>query len=267
MADVTGGAGKVLGGGAPAAAAAGKGLLGTVLPYALVAAGGVIIGKEIGQAINANTINPAKANEQGAFKQNLVNNQNDIGALQKSLDAIDSQLKTSDPTAQVALIASRIPYIGDALGNVAPELEKQRADLVAAIAAEKDRLYNQQQRVTGAAAGQRAKAAAAMAKIGVTSLAGNSIAKSAAATTNARIATLAGIDRQTASAARTTHERIATLAGIDRTTAANTGVIAKKDFSPTFHANINLPIVLSVTATGHRLVSREISIGGRATLD
>ena len=52
VADVTGGAGKVLGGGAPVAAAAGKGLLATVVPYAAVAAGGVIIGKEVAQYFN-----------------------------------------------------------------------------------------------------------------------------------------------------------------------------------------------------------------------
>ena len=100
----------------------------------------MFIGAEIGKALNANTINPAKQAEQGAVAQSIVSNSDNLGGLQKTLDAIDSQLNTSDTSAQVALIASRIPFIGDALGNVATELEKQRADVVAAIDAQKAKI-------------------------------------------------------------------------------------------------------------------------------
>ena len=48
---------------------------------------------------------------------------NDMVALLKS---IQDQQSTSDVGAQVALIASNIPFIGDALGHVGPELEAQK---------------------------------------------------------------------------------------------------------------------------------------------
>ena len=236
VADVTGGSGKVLGGGAPVAAAAGKGLLATVVPYALVAAGGIVIGKEVAQAINANTINPAKAGEQAAFQQNLVNNQQDLTGLQKSLDAINSQLNTSDVTGQVALIASRIPYIGDALGNVAPELEKQRDAIVAAIKTEQTRLYNQQQVLDQPARSARARAAAAMARLGVTSLAGNRTAQQMRDTLSRQNPELASI-------------------------ASSSAVTSRKNFSPNVNVAVQVTSNVTISDVQRKIQSQQISIG------
>ena len=209
---VTGGVPGVGGG---AAAAGGKSLLGLGAKFILGPAAAVVIGAEIGKALNANTINPAKQAEQGAVAQSIVSNSDNLGGLQKTLDAIDSQLNTSDTSAQVALIASRIPFIGDALGNVATELEKQRADVVAAIDAQKAKILQSNMEEGRKSAGQRAQAAAAMARLGVTSLAGNRTAQ------------------QIRDAVTRQNPELASIA-------SSSAVTSRKNFSPTFNATVNI---------------------------
>ena len=120
--------GGLPGGGGPGSPIGGGGALSKVASFGakwgLGPAAAVIIGAEIAKAINDPVIAPAKKFEQD--KVTTVLDSNATSKLQAGLDAINAQLNTSDTSAQVALIASRIPIIGDALGNVAPELEKQR---------------------------------------------------------------------------------------------------------------------------------------------
>jgi hypothetical protein len=122
VADVAGGAGA--GGGA---AVAGRSLLGTAAKFVLGPAAAIFIGKEIAQAINAPVIGPAKEFEQREVTAVLEGG--NAREMVRALGAIEGQLNTSDVGAQTALIASRIPFIGDALGNVAGTLEEQRDQL------------------------------------------------------------------------------------------------------------------------------------------
>ena len=91
-------------------------------------AAAVIIGAEIAAVVNEGTIKPAQTAEHQRVTAVLEGGDaKDMVALLKS---IQDQQSTSDVGAQVALIASNIPFIGDALGNVGPELEAQRQALI-----------------------------------------------------------------------------------------------------------------------------------------
>lgn len=109
-----------------------RNVLGGVAKYVLGPLAAVAIGKEIAQAINDPIIQPAKDFEEK--RVTAVLDSGDASRISDAINTIDDQLNSSNLGTQTALIASRIPYIGDALGNVAPTLERQRADLVAELA-------------------------------------------------------------------------------------------------------------------------------------
>ena len=112
------------GGGAPAAGGRAGGLLGTVGKFVLGPAAAVIIGAEIAEAINEPTIGPARDFEEGQFR--AVLDSNDANRITAGLKAIEDQQNSDDILQQTALIASNIPFIGDALGRVGPKLDEQR---------------------------------------------------------------------------------------------------------------------------------------------
>jgi hypothetical protein len=120
---------NVTGGGIPGVAskAAGGGTLLTAAKFVLGPAAAVIIGSEIAAAINEPTIAPARTFAEGEVTAKLASQ--DVAKLTSAINGITDQQKTSDLLAQTTLIASNIPFIGDALGHVGPELEKQRVAL------------------------------------------------------------------------------------------------------------------------------------------
>jgi hypothetical protein len=132
---------NVTGGGVPGvggAPAAGGGTLATAAKFILGPAAAVIIGSEIAAAINAPTIKPAQTFETGVVNAKV--DSKDLDTLTSAINGISDQQNTSDILAQMTLVASNIPFIGDALGKVGPELEqqrlaieKQRADLLNAL--------------------------------------------------------------------------------------------------------------------------------------
>ena len=132
-------------GAAGPAAAGGRGLLGTAAKFVLGPAAAIALGKEIAQGINDPIIQPAK-DRQGAAVRAVL----DSGDSQKivgAIGAINDQLNSSNIGTQIALIGSRIPYIGDALGNVAPTLERQREELKAEL----QRIWETEERGVAAA--------------------------------------------------------------------------------------------------------------------
>lgn len=122
--------GKLLG---PAAAAVGSALLG----IAAAVVGGVTIGGAVGGALNAPVINPAKGYAQGAVQAVLASG--DAQRISDAIATIDDQLNSQDFGQQVGLALSGMegwPVLGlisDALGNVKPELERNRDALSAAL--------------------------------------------------------------------------------------------------------------------------------------
>lgn len=114
--------GMMAGGGA--GAGGGRGALGMAAKFVLGPLAAVAIGKEIGQALNEPVIGPAKEAQAEAFDAALKSN--DVGRIASAVDAIDDALNSSDIGTQIALTASRIPYIGDALGNVHGTLTEQK---------------------------------------------------------------------------------------------------------------------------------------------
>ncbi|HET7668216.1 MAG TPA: hypothetical protein VFK56_19550, partial [Mycobacterium sp.] len=252
VADVGGG----LGGGGGVPGGTGGGLASKLLMGGAAVAGGVIIGKEIAQAINDQVITPAKTSEQSAFTK--AAGSNDITSLQKSLDAINSQLESSDTGTQVALIASRIPYIGDALGNVAPELEKQRDQLKRKL----DELKREQAHTSSVTAHSASEHNAVIRKSMIDN--SNRITRqiiSHAASERADAQRGRAIDRQTASHTAQAVERIRGVEAESRNTSANTAAIRRKNFSPTVDVNVHNAFSISniinaqktysyVTATG-----------------
>jgi hypothetical protein len=120
---------------AGAAQAAGGGLLGTVGAFAakfvLGPAAAVIIGSEIAAAVNEATIGPARQFEEGGFK--AVVDSKDVATLVNSLNAIERAQHDPDLLHQTTLIASNIPFIGDALGHVGTTLDDQRQALLAQL--------------------------------------------------------------------------------------------------------------------------------------
>ena len=200
--------------------------------------GGALLGSGIYQALGLNKgLLAAKSSEQGTFQQSLVNNGGDLGKLQGSLDAINAQLNTSDSSAQVALIASRIPFIGDALGNVAPELEKQRDEVIAAIRrpeGEDPRRPTSRRAARAPASGPRPRRR--MSRLGVTSLAGNYTAQ------------------QTRDAVTRQNPELASIA-------SSSAVTSRKNFSPTFNANISVTSIVSISEVQRKIQSQQIAIG------
>ena len=116
--------------GAGTAAAGGglKGAIGGVAKWVLGPAAAVIIGAEIAAVVNEGTIKPAQTAEHQRVTAVLEGqNANEMVSL---LSSIEGQQNTGDLLAQTTLIASNIPFIGDALGHVGPELESQRQTLI-----------------------------------------------------------------------------------------------------------------------------------------
>jgi hypothetical protein len=121
-------------GGAPgtgAPVAGGGGALATVAKFVLGPAAAVVIGAEIAAVINRRTIEPAQTFEQTQFK--AVLDSGDVATIVHGLDAIERAQHDPRAAQQLALIASNIPFIGDALGHVGPELEAQRQQLIAQL--------------------------------------------------------------------------------------------------------------------------------------
>ena len=119
VADITGGGG---------AAGAGGSMLMGAAKFVLGPLAAVAIGSEIAAVINERVYGPTRDREVKAFT--AVVDSKDISQIVGGLHAIEAQQKTSNVGAQVALIASNIPFIGDALGHVGPELERQRQVLL-----------------------------------------------------------------------------------------------------------------------------------------
>ena len=138
VADVTGGAAKALGGGAPMAAAAGggalKGLLGFGAKWILGPAAAVLIGAEIAKAVNEQTIGPAQRLRDGPGQQGPARNEHRYPR-RRSARPSTAQINGTDVLGKVAQWTSRIPFVGDALSNVASKMDDQRAEFDKAIAA------------------------------------------------------------------------------------------------------------------------------------
>jgi hypothetical protein len=210
----------------------GGGLLFNAAKWVLGPVAAAAIGFEIGKALIADQVNKPKASEAQKFK--AVLDSGDAEKLAQGYLGIQEQLKTSDPTAQLALIASRIPLVGDALGNVAPELEKQRdvlgaqlsgiRDNVATLKSEQRDLRNvrtEQARAAAVASAQRTRAAQAVTNLAAT---------------------------ERADAARAESRSAGLQAAIDRgrqVTQTGLAVLAAKDFSPT--VNVTVPITTSIS--------------------
>jgi hypothetical protein len=122
------------GGGAPVAGGGRLGgAIGTIGKFVLGPAAAVIIGSEIAAALNEPTIGPARDFEAKQVK--AVLDSNDANRIAAGLKAIEDQQNTDDLLKQTVLIASNIPFIGDALGQVGPKLEQQRQELSAKLEA------------------------------------------------------------------------------------------------------------------------------------
>lgn len=129
----------------------------------------VAIGVEIAKAINDQTIRPAKEFEQGAFDKYMsgLNANTDPAEIQSKIDALEASIDTSksalDSTdffgtalRNAAVNLSGLPFVGDALGNLRPEVEAQ----IAALKAYKQSLLDaaHDQEILGHAASERADA-------------------------------------------------------------------------------------------------------------
>jgi hypothetical protein len=90
------------------------------------------LGKEIAQGINEGVIGPARDTEISGIQKVLQSKS--PADLRNALKAINDQLNSSDPTKQLGLIVSRLPFFGDALSNVGTVLEEQRDALKKQIA-------------------------------------------------------------------------------------------------------------------------------------
>lgn len=118
--------GGLPGAGAPVAGAGG-GVLATAAKFVLGPAAAVIIGAEIGKAINEPIIAPAREFEEREVKAVLESG--DAARIEAAIRAIEDQQNTDDILEQTALIASNIPFIGGALGEVGPKLDEQKRAL------------------------------------------------------------------------------------------------------------------------------------------
>jgi hypothetical protein len=89
------------------------------------------LGKEIAQSINEGVIGPIRDAEETGIQKVLQGNK--LSDLRSALKAINDQLNSSNPTTQLALIVSRLPFFGEALSNVGTVLEQQRDALLKQI--------------------------------------------------------------------------------------------------------------------------------------
>lgn len=134
VADVGGGLGGIGGAGGKGGL---LGKLGTLLGIGTAVVGGVTVGATVAGALNAPVINPAKGYAQGAVQAVLASG--DAQRISDAIATIDDQLNSQDFGQQVGLALSGFegwPVLGlisDALGNVKPELERNRDALSAAL--------------------------------------------------------------------------------------------------------------------------------------
>lgn len=230
--------------GAPAAAA-GRSVIGTIAKFVLGPAAAVIIGAEIAKALNEPTIAPAREFEEEQF--NAVVESKDMERIVGAIEAIEDQQNSDDILAQTALIASNIPFIGDALGNVGPKLDDQRKVLLAQLTA-MGLTRAQAERLVAA---QREQIAQARQTVLQTA----NIARytSAGVGMGAR-----QVEVSRSIAARVSEQRSVLSGGF----AATTGYlsrVAAKDFSPTVNLTNITTVKLGLTALQTQVVRTNIS--------
>lgn len=260
---VPGAAGKV-GGGA-------GGLLLNTAKWVLGPIAAAAIGVEIAKAINPDLfggIQTAKAGEQKAIQEVVISQ--DRTKIAKALDAVNAQIHTSNLAAGMAQLISFVPIAGDALGNVGPELFKQRELLqkqLAAIdqAARDDvdvqrqgqaeiRSENQRRASRDAAAAARTVALQAAVRTGF--LQGAGVTRQTGAETRAAVDRLNA--RQAGIQASIDRGREVTGAGLQR--------LAAKDFSPTVSVRVNTVANISISKVVTATTAFHIATGGMGGL-
>jgi hypothetical protein len=235
-----------LAGGAPVAGTKGGGLLGGVAKFVLGPVAAIAIGSEIAAAINQKTIRPAADFEERAFK--AVVDSKDLSRIVGGLEAIERQQNDPRLLQQTSLIASNIPFIGDALGKVGPKLEEQRQVLLNQLT-EMGLTRAQAEALVAKAEKQNSLTQAGTAGV----VEGNRYVQSLIARTEEQTG---HIDRLrqgqdvTTTAVRASMERTAGHltrlgVGIDRT-AGNTGLFLRKDMSPRVDVRVNSQTSISV---------------------
>jgi TP901 family phage tail tape measure protein len=234
-----------------------------------VVLGGIVIGSEVAKAVNAPTINPAKSFEQGAF-QDTIANDNNIDSLQKKLDAIDSNLRTTifdkgfdplknateflkDPLKAIAVSLSGAPIVGDALGNLEPELQAQRDAIVKKI----EELKKSQHTTDGILQHNASEHNAVITR--ANQLASQTVThqiQSHAASERADL-------RNLQSATRNIPPHLSRIEGASAETARYTGIVSRKNFSPHFTANISIAtqVRMSVNNVARSLTSMHVATG------
>lgn len=269
VADVTGGLGGGgidLPGGGGALAGGGKlaklGKIGSkVLGYGGAILGGVSIGTEIGGELIRHEVEPAKNFEQSSFDKLLASN--DPQAIQHGLDEINKTLQSSDPGTSAAIALSRLPFFNDAMGNLAGQLEDQKKALTAKLEEVRD-----SNRTTDSILMHNASEHNAVVR---TSMQQNSqrvtsqIA-SHAASERGDLRRLQGETAGVRQASVRIPPHLARIAGADEQTARYTGIVSRKDFSPTVIAQISATVALSVNAAARSLTSRHIAVGAKGGL-
>jgi hypothetical protein len=256
----------VPGGGVPTPGGAGGGLLATAAKWVLGPAAAVVIGAEIAKAINDPLIQPTKTAEQTKFTAAI--DSKDVARQTQAFNALNGELKSlgSNYLGQIILGTSQLPIIGDAIGNVGPELIKQRqiaSDILAGVREDTGTLKSEQADLRAHNAA-RAREAAQL-------LANTKAAQSAVSTGLQRNA---GVQRETASqivAAQraTTARQSAIQAAIDRgraVTGAGLARLAAKNFSPTVRVSVSSIANISVSSVVRATTSFHIATGGTGGL-
>lgn len=258
------------GGGVPGAVGkGGGGLLLNAAKWVLGPAAAAAIGFEIGKAIIAPSITQSKGFEQQGFQ--AVTTSGDPAKLAAGLKAIDDELHTYNPQSlgfleQVALGASTLPLIGDAVGNALPVLVKQRETLLAQLEVIRDdvdvqkhgqaeiRSENQRRASRDAAAAARTVALQAAVRTGF--LQGAGVTRQTGAETRAAVDRLNA--RQAGIQASIDRGREVTGTGLAR--------LAAKDFSPTVNVRVSTTANISISKIVTATTAFHIATGGMGGL-
>jgi hypothetical protein len=256
----------VPGGGVPTPGGAGGGLLATAAKWVLGPAAAVVIGAEIAKAINDPLIQPTKTAEQTKFTAAI--DSKDVARQTQAFNALNSELKSlgSNYLGQIILGTSSLPIIGDAIGNVGPELIKQRqiaSDILAGVREDTGTLKSEQADLRAHNAARAREAAQLLANT-----------KAAQAAVGTGLREIAGVVRQTSSqivAAQraTTARQSAIQAAIDRgrvVTGAGLQRLAEKNFSPTVRVSVSSIANISVSSVVRATTSFHIATGGTGGL-
>ena len=264
VADVSGGLGG--GGGIPGAGGSiGSKVLGFGAKWVLGPAAAVVIGAEIAKAINDPLIAPAKKFESGAFDNTLKSDSN-VKSLQDKIDAINQTLDTSktlgdpgyDALHNAAVNLSGIPIIGDALGNLKPELEKQRDALQKKL----DEVKREQTHTSSVTAHSASEHNAVIRKSMIDNsnrITGQLISRAASDHADAQ-GIKAAADRAAAATQRQDGPLSSIVAGA-AATAAHTDDIRHKNFSPTVDVGVNVTTNVTVNSVTRKIVQMQRAAG------